>query len=138
MDFPDESLAAHGVVAADRSEAIYSHASVSRSDVVILGRLRFPGLDPQRRYRVRPLVVGRPPTGLAVPAWWGMGHVRRRPPLGENDSLSAWGLPADGGPGVIVTGAALGSTGLMAAGMNPDHAILYRAEAVELSPFADR
>jgi alpha-galactosidase len=111
LDFPDESLAAHGVVARDQAAALYSFASVSRSDVVFLGRLTFPGLNPERHYRIRPLLVGSPPSGLHPPAWWG-------PPGAE---------PA----GVVQTGAALSSTGLMAAGINPEQAVLYLAEAVD-------
>ena len=46
MDFPDDTLTATGVVSPDRSRAIYSYASVARSEVVLLGRVPIPGLDP--------------------------------------------------------------------------------------------
>jgi hypothetical protein len=42
-----------------------------------------------------------------------------------------WGLPEDGGPGLVLSGAALASAGVMAAGMHPEHAILYRVEALD-------
>jgi alpha-galactosidase len=95
---------------------------------MLSGRLRFRGLDPDRRYRVRPIPIGRPPTGLDPPPWWG-ATTPEFDPSGERRD-DGWGLPADGGDGLILTGAMLGSTGVMAANMHPEHAILYRAEAV--------
>jgi alpha-galactosidase len=117
------------VIAPDRSSAIYTVASVGRSEVMLPGRLRFPGLDPQRRYRIRPIVVGRPPAGLNPPPWWGATNAAFDP-SGERHSIG-WGLPEDGGPGLIFSGATLASAGVMAADMHPEHAILYRAEALD-------
>ena len=51
-------------------------------------------------------------------------------PSGERRALG-WGLPPDGGDGVVLSGAALASTGVMAADIHPEHAILYRAEALD-------
>jgi alpha-galactosidase len=129
IDLPDPSLLAGGVVAPDRSRAVYSFANVDRSEVAILGRLRFPGLDPDRRYRVAPLLVGATPTGLRPPLWWGVerdlsheledlsqGHGPRLRPIGE--------------PGVVLSGRMLGEVGLMHAPVNPDQAVLYLVEAV--------
>jgi alpha-galactosidase len=110
LDFPDESLAANGVVAPDLSAAIFSFASVGRSDVSSLGRLRFPGLDATRRYRVVPLLVGSDPSGLRPPAWWDVEGPRA---------------------GVVLNGAALASAGLTAASVHADHAVLYRLDAVD-------
>ena len=129
VDLPDPSLLAHGVIAPDRSEAIYSVAVMSQSDVMLPGRLRFPGLDANRRYRIRPIPVGRPPSGLNPPRWWGAVTTEWEP-SGERRALG-WGLPPDGGSGLIMTGATLASTGVMAAGMHPEHAILYRAEGLD-------
>src|ERR687897_2404015 len=53
LDFPDPAVLLHGVVASDRSAALYAFVSVALSDVVQVGRLALPGLDPDRRYRVR-------------------------------------------------------------------------------------
>jgi alpha-galactosidase len=103
IDFPDPTLMAHGVVAPDRSRALYSLASVGRSEVVSLGRVPLPGLEPDRRYRVSPVLVGQLPAGLVPPPWW---------------------------KGVVATGAALASAGLRMAALHPEHAILLRAEAV--------
>ncbi|MBK8460948.1 MAG: alpha-galactosidase [Micropruina sp.] len=53
----------------DRSRATYSFAEVSRPGVVLRGRVRFPGLDPVRRYRVTPLMLEHPPLA-EPPRWW--------------------------------------------------------------------
>ena len=130
VDFPDPTILAYGVVAPDRSSAIYTVASIGQSEVTLPGRLRFPGLDPDRRYRIRPIMVGSPPSGLNPPPWWGgdrqPNSIRR-----ANAEHIGWGLPADGGDGLMLSGAALASTGVMAADMHPEHAILYRAEALD-------
>jgi alpha-galactosidase len=128
VDFPDPNIVVYGVIAADRSSAIYTVALLGRSDVMLPGRLRLPGLDPDRRYRIRPLPVGRPPSGLTPPPWWGASTAEWEP-SGESRALG-WGLPADGGPGLVLSGAALASAGVMAADMHPEHAILYRVEAL--------
>jgi hypothetical protein len=51
--------------------------------------------------------------------------------IGGGDRALGWRLPADGGDGLVLPGAVLGSAGVMAANMHPDHAILYRAEALD-------
>ena len=129
VDFPDPNIVAYGIVAPDRSEAIYTVALIGRSDVMLPGRLRFPGLDPGQRYRIYPIPIGRPPSGLNPPAWWG-AITREFEPSGERRALG-WGVPTDGGPGLVLSGSALGSTGVMAADMHPEHAILYRAAALD-------
>jgi alpha-galactosidase len=129
VDFPDPTVVAYGIVAPDRSNAIYTVAFIGRSEVRLPGRLRLPGLDPHRRYRVRPLVVGRPPSGLKSPPWWG-AITSEFETYGER-RVVGWELPADGGAGLVLSGAALASTGVMAADMHPEHAILYQAEALD-------
>ncbi|HET9872600.1 MAG TPA: alpha-galactosidase [Propionibacteriaceae bacterium] len=105
LDFPDPTIYAHGVVAPDRSRAIYEIAAVARSEAVSVGRLRFPGLDAGRRYRVSPVLPGGAPHGLLAPSWWESGPV--------------------------LSGAALASVGLRAPGLWPDQAVIVRAEAVD-------
>ena len=131
MDFPDEAIAGHGVVATDQSEAIYSLAAVGRSEVVILGRLPLRGLDPKRHYRVRPVVVGQPPSGLAPPPWWGSRLAEDEEFAFGEDHHADWGLPADGGAGVVLSGAALATVGLMSVDLHPEHAVLLHAQAVD-------
>jgi alpha-galactosidase len=129
LDFPDPNVLAHGIVAPDRSSAIYSVVKVGRSEVMLPGRLRFPGLDTNRRYRIRPAVVGSPPSGLNPPPWWGAMTIEFEP-SGERRALG-WGLHPDGGDGVVLSGAVLASTGIMAADVHPEQAILYHAEALD-------
>lgn len=102
LDLPDDTLAGHGVVAHDRSRAIYSFAEVGRSPVILRGRLRFPGLDPQRRYRVAPVRIGAP---VGSAPWWGTD-------------------------GVVLTGGVLAHAGLTHAPTHPETAVLYLAQAV--------
>ncbi|MCA0307115.1 MAG: alpha-galactosidase [Actinobacteria bacterium] len=131
IDDPDESLLASGVVAPDRSRAIYSFASMEAPATASRGRLRLPGLDPSRRYRVSPVLVGRAPSGIHPPRWWGV----ERDLSTELDDLST-GRPPRLRPsgehaGVVLTGAALAAAGLIEAPVNPDHVVLYLAESVD-------
>ena len=52
---------------------------MARSEVTLLGRIRLPGLDPQRRYRVTPVMLDFPPSGLVPPLWWGVTQAGRDP-----------------------------------------------------------
>ena len=130
VDFPDPALNAFGVVAADKSRAIYSFTAMDAYDTVLMGRLRFPGLDPSRRYRVQPAMVGRPPSGLRPPLWWGV----ERDLTGEFDDLAAGRPPrfraTTGQAGVELPGSVLISTGLTDAPVNPDHTVIYLVDAV--------
>ncbi len=130
IDFPDAALAASGVVAPDRSRAIYSFASVATHTTSLLGRLRFPGLDPSRRYRVAPALVGRVPSGIHPPKWWGV----ERDFSHELADLASSGEPRlrqlGEETGVVLPGSALAATGLMEALIHPDHAVLYLVDAV--------
>jgi alpha-galactosidase len=131
LDFPDDTLCAGGVVAPDQSRAIYSFAMLAGSEVVMPGRLRLPGLDPARRYRVAPLLVARLPYGLRPPRWWraDLPEADYYLEIDKPSGMSTTGLTQP--PGVVLTGAALAATGLMAAGLNPEEAVLYLAEAVD-------
>jgi alpha-galactosidase len=130
LDFPDAALNAFGVVAPDKSRAIYSFTAMDAYDTVLLGRLRFPGLDPSRRYRVTPAMVGRPPSGLRPPLWWGLERdfddelhdlVSGKPPKFRAITAEA---------GVELPGSVLVSTGLTDAPINPDHTVIYLVDAV--------
>ena len=129
VDFPDDALLAGGVVAHDRRRAIFSFASVSRSDVAGLGRVPLPGLDPDLRYSVTPALLDQAPTGVVPPAWW---HVRT---TGTEDHATADQLgplrlvTEDRGP-VVLSGATLGRVGLEVAATYPEQAAIYLVEAV--------
>jgi alpha-galactosidase len=128
IDDPDETLSAQAVVAPDRSRAIYSFAEVGRPGVVLRGRLRLPGLHPERRYRITPLMLEHAPL-VEPPAWWGVtgdhAHMYDQVSAGTRSSLR----PTDSF-GVELSGAALGRVGLHHAPAFPETVTLYLAEAV--------
>jgi alpha-galactosidase len=127
VDHPDQSLVAGGVVAADQSAALYSFASVGRSEVVSVGRLRFPGLDPTRRYRVTPLMLESAPSGLRPPLWWGVTVADKNEARAAGTTITSL---VDGGvPEIELPGAALSNLGLAPAQIDPEHALLYYVEA---------
>ncbi|HEY5980779.1 MAG TPA: alpha-galactosidase [Microlunatus sp.] len=125
VDFPDDSVNVHGVVAADQSSAIFAAVAVDRSAVVSVGRLPLRGLDPARRYRVVPVDELLPHHGRP-PRWWGMTAPRV-----DYGHLNGGDLVRDGEHGVVLSGAALAHAGLVPANINPDHAVLYLVTAVD-------
>jgi alpha-galactosidase len=62
----------HGVVSTDGSEALFAYVQLATTTYAPSAALRLPGLDPDRRYRVRPLLPGPAPkvTGHGHPAWY--------------------------------------------------------------------
>jgi len=54
-DLPDPAFALHGVVAADRAEALFCFVALATSAGERPGAVRLPGLDPDRVYRVEGL-----------------------------------------------------------------------------------
>lgn len=65
-DHPDPAAWVHGVVAEDQSEALFCYAQLTTSVQHKPVRVRFPGLDPARTYRLtfdapagRPRLIGR-------------------------------------------------------------------------------
>lgn len=131
LDFPDESLTATGVVAPDKSRAIYSYAAVSTHVTSLRGRLRMPGLDPTRRYRVSPVLVGRVPSGLRPPAWWGVKRDMTTETVDLTHGRPPKLVPVAEHTGIVLPGSVLASAGLTEALVHPDHAILYLVEAVD-------
>ncbi|MFT3971579.1 MAG: alpha-galactosidase [Micropruina sp.] len=134
IDLPDDTIAAHGVVAPDQSRAIYSFAELGRPDVVFRGRLPLPGLDPERRYRVTPLMLDHAPV-VEPPAWWGVERQAEGTDLANQLDALAHGkgqtLRPTGAFGVELSGAALAAVGLQHAPGFPESALLYLAEAVD-------
>ncbi|HSN12655.1 MAG TPA: alpha-galactosidase [Propionibacteriaceae bacterium] len=115
----DASQVAKGIVAQDRSVGLYSFASVDRPIVVQRGRVRFPGLDPERRYRVEPVTIGRSPSGLRLPEWWVTPDPGR---------VTSW---PETTPTVVLPGVVLDRVGLVDPPVNPDQALLYLVSAVD-------
>jgi alpha-galactosidase len=91
-DHPDDALLVSGVVALDRADAVFTVVSTVTGRGVTPGTVPLPGLDPQRRYRVRV----RPEAGLPA-------TVQSSPPAWWDDAV---------GDGIVVSGAALGVVGL--------------------------
>ena len=108
-DHPDPAVQVHGVVAPDRDDAVYAVVAVGRSVTWPPGPARLPGLDPDRRYRVRL----QPPGVDGGNSWWAL------PPWCADEA------------GVVLTGRSLGVAGLQIPVMNPEHLLLVRATAVE-------
>lgn len=98
-----EELRLEGVVAPDRTRALYLFAVLDRPAVWPPGRMRLPGLDPHRSYRVREFAPGDP-----VPAG-------QRPP---------W---LDGG--AELPGRVLAEVGVEAPSLDPDRAMLLEVTA---------
>nr|WP_255672702.1 alpha-galactosidase [Glycomyces amatae] len=69
-DVLDPALRVRGVVAPDRSEAVFTVATVASLEDALAERLRLDGLDPERRYRVRVRdEIGTARWGWVTPAW---------------------------------------------------------------------
>lgn len=114
IDLSDPLAYFHGVVSSDRTRAVYSLAAADRPLTSTWGRLRFAGLDPDRRYRVRPHLPAHDlatEPGLQAPAWFGNA---------ERDSYA----------GAEFTGAYLSRVGLQAPSMYPERALLFLVRAV--------
>lgn len=101
IEQPDPALAVSGIVAPDRSQAVFVAAALARSAHSNRGLLRLRGLDPRARYRVRPLIVGDPPAGLVAPFWFG---------------------PA--GRGVVLPGALLEASGIRMPPLHPEQSLV--------------
>lgn len=70
-DHPDPALWVHGVVAADAGQALFAVVAVTTGAAAQPGRVCLPGLDPDSRYRVRPLPPGDAPASIALrPVPW--------------------------------------------------------------------
>ncbi|WP_308466197.1 alpha-galactosidase [Rathayibacter soli] len=115
MDESDPALWISGVVSHDRSHALFSLAYLALPVVLPLGRFTLRELDPDRRYRVRPLTIGWAsnggrPHGYPVPAWFGT---------------------ADAPEGTVLSGRALASAGLQAPASYPEQVWLLEVAAVD-------
>jgi alpha-galactosidase len=100
---PAGDIWSQGVVSPDRSRALYQIASLTWCPTGAPPPVRLAGLDPLRRYRVRPLSVDTPPRGFAPPPWW------------RED-------------GIEVPGSALTLSGLQAPVMHPENAVVLLVE----------
>ena len=76
-DASDPARQVHGIVAPDASAAIFAVVTVAATRDSAVAPLTFPGLDPERTYRVRPVKLGQWPRVLqdAPPPWWSRGEI---------------------------------------------------------------
>ncbi|BCY13933.1 alpha-galactosidase [Actinoplanes sp. L3-i22] len=102
-DSPDPAVLLHGVVAQDRSSAVFALVTIGSPAAALPPPIRFPGLDPDRTYRVRTL-----------------GH----PPRVVQDAPPPW--LADG---VELTGRMLAEAGLPAPLLVPEQAALFTLDS---------
>jgi alpha-galactosidase len=108
-DHPDPAVWVNGVVAADGSDAIFGIVTVDRSLTWPPGKVRLPGLDADRRYRVTPVPPADfYPEASHVPEWWAKG--------------------------VRMSGAALAQSGVQIPSMFPQYLHLLRATAEPAQP----
>ena len=105
VDEPDPSLVVGGIVAADRTRALFSYAQVATPTLSLGARFRLPGLDAERRYRIRPILTGWDRRRFSPPPWWAEG--------------------------LTLTGAALGTLGVIPPVMPPENAVLHLVEALD-------
>ncbi len=126
IDDPGDGVLVHGVVAPDRSRALFAFVLVANPLQDPAPRVRFPGLDPSRAYRVAPVLVGSSPAGLIAPAWWG-GPASTSADINPSQPHLGLQPPADY-PGTVVNGAALMAVGLQPPRLHPDQAVLFRVD----------
>ncbi|GIF15580.1 alpha-galactosidase [Actinoplanes teichomyceticus] len=110
-DVADPAYRVTGVVAADRSAAVYAVIATATSASYPPGTVGLPGLDPARTYHVRP----QPPGDVA------------------DGNAAAWGaaLPWCTPQGVRLNGRTLGTVGLRLPVLYPDRVLLVRVSSVE-------
>lgn len=110
VDTADPTLALYGVVAEDQGEALFVLASLARSEVSPRGRFVLRGLNPDRKYHVRPLQLVDHVHGF-IPAPW----------FGARDG--------SGFEGADLSGRALMTAGLHTPAMFPESAIVFEVTA---------
>lgn len=77
LDHPEPSALVHGVVARDRSEAVFAYAQLTSAVAEVPPLTRLAGLDSDRRYRVESLDLAGGPACLeaSAPLWMSSGVV---------------------------------------------------------------
>ncbi|KQO60390.1 alpha-galactosidase [Curtobacterium sp. Leaf261] len=131
VDQSDDTQLVYGVVDEARQNALFFLAVVARSEVSPRGRITFPGLDPETRYRVAPVLVGEHDDGLRPPAWWHADAIGA-----EGASTHEPGVPQTGAlpagasaPGTVVSGRALATVGLQAPATFPERVVVFTVRA---------
>ncbi len=78
VDHDDPSAIVHGVVASDRTRAVMAYVQLTPSITTVPLPMRFAGLDPDARYRIRLLddLDSADEFGRARPAWMGLDELQ--------------------------------------------------------------
>jgi alpha-galactosidase len=115
-DGPDDGTLLYGAVAPDRAEAVFAYVRLETRADIYPARLRFPGLDPDRSYRVRPRYeAGSPSFGAkGLPSWL---PAPQESGIGPGPAVTSHG-------GALLSGAVLGRAGVPAPVMHPGSALL--------------
>jgi alpha-galactosidase len=106
-DLADPTLRVEGVVATDRSEALYTITAVGRPLTWPPGRVPLPGLDAERRYLVSP-----------------------QPPADDHPGIL--GRPQWMDEPIELPGRVLEHVGIEAPALHPDRLVLVRVEAATM------
>ena len=128
IDGTDPRVVAHGVVARDRTAALFSVAVLDGPFPDPPARLRLRGLDPARHYRIAPVLIGALPSGLQPPAWWGEPSDaealtgREDWHRGERHDVAF--------AGAVFRGDLLHEAGVASPRLHPDQLVIYRLTAV--------
>jgi len=109
-DLADDAVMLTGIVAPDGARALFTWVRLATSPAGQSGRVRFPGLDPAGRYRVRIRDE--------------VGHASR-----HEVADPEW-LASAAGDGVVIPGAVLATTGVPMPTLNPQQALLLDLERV--------
>lgn len=133
---PDAQLV-WGVVAPDRSRALFQVATLARSVSAPAGRFTLRGLDPDRRYRVVPLALSRDAYGDRVPPWFGLPSADGVVAPDGVTPRSTAPAPDDVPRGTVLTGRALAVVGLQAPDAPPASTLVLRVEAVDKGAVTD-
>ena len=77
VDHPDPTAQVHGVVAQDRTEAVFAYVQLASSPTEAPPPVRLSGLEPGQRYRVEPVPLAGGPSAqeIASPPWAADGIV---------------------------------------------------------------
>lgn len=102
-DHGDTAIWITGSVTADRSWGMFAVTAIKTSELEFPGRVCFPGLDDDRRYRVSPVSLGNEPP-VRSPLW-----------IGEE---------------LVMTGATLRRVGVQSPALRPESSALFIVEAV--------
>ena len=108
LDTPDY-VNAIGVVAADKTEALFSWCNLTGHQTTLPGRMRVAGLDPARQYQTR-IIWPNPVRSISTPS-----------------VIDALDLAGDG---AVLTGEALMQMGLQVPLLHPETCLIYHFKAV--------